>query len=421
MAMMRFMSCFTALRRVVPPGKAVGVVVVALAALTAAAGCAGVLGIDDPDVVGDGGGIMVDAADATADGSGSMVDAADATADGGGSMGDAADAASGPPSCPSGVSSGVDGVTNCGFGGNESCCTSLEVDGGLFYRSYDGTSAYPNSGAPASVSGFRLDKYEVTVGRFRNFVTATQAPSFAIAPFSGKQISLNGGHGLEDILPLPMDASFPPQYESGWLPMWNNQLPTTLSGWQSVLSNCSLATWSSTGGDAKKPINCVSWYEAYAFCIWDGGYLPSEAEWDYAAQGGPGDAGQRAYPWSNPSDSTQIDCSRANFAGGVDGGPCNQSGPNRVGSYSPVGDALWGPSDLAGNVGEWTLDWYSPEYVVPCSDCADLGNAAILDAGHSVRGGSYSDPAAFVRAAYRSSAVSLAGESNIGFRCARAP
>jgi formylglycine-generating enzyme required for sulfatase activity len=52
----------------------------------------------------------------------------------------------------------------------------------------------------------------------------------------------------------------------------------------------------------------MDWYEAYAFCIWDGGFLPTDAEWNYAAAGG---AQQRAYPWSNPPTSLTIDPSYA--------------------------------------------------------------------------------------------------------------
>jgi formylglycine-generating enzyme required for sulfatase activity len=36
---------------------------------------------------------------------------------------------------------------------------------------------------------------------------------------------------------------------------------------------------SSAGSKENLPINCVNWWESYAFCIWDGGFLPSEAEW----------------------------------------------------------------------------------------------------------------------------------------------
>src|SRR5256885_1964087 len=66
--------------------------------------------------------------------------------------------------------------------------------------------------------------------------------------------------------------------------------------------------------NATLPVNCVSWFEAFAFCAWDGGYLPTEAEWNYAAAGG-GD--QRAYPWSVPSGTLLIDVAHANYNPGT--------------------------------------------------------------------------------------------------------
>lgn len=52
----------------------------------------------------------------------------------------------------------------CGPSGNESCCTSLLVPGGTFYRSYDGVT-YTDKSYPATVSDFALDKYEIKIGR----------------------------------------------------------------------------------------------------------------------------------------------------------------------------------------------------------------------------------------------------------------
>ena len=109
---------------------------------------------------------------------------------------------------------------------------------------------------------------------------------------------------------------------------------------------------SSAATGEHQPINCITWYEAYAFCIWDGGFLPSEAEWNYAASGG---SEQRVYPWSSPSMPTTIDCAHANYSP-MGMSPCSTTGPEDVGSDSPTGDGKWGQADLSGNVWEWTLD-----------------------------------------------------------------
>ena len=94
----------------------------------------------------------------------------------------------------------------------ESCCTTLEVAGGAFYRTYDvdpdlGGANWiaPDGGAtgladPATVSTFVLDKYDVTVGRFRQFVNAWNGGAgYTPAAGSGKHTHLNGGKGLLDV------------------------------------------------------------------------------------------------------------------------------------------------------------------------------------------------------------------------------
>jgi formylglycine-generating enzyme required for sulfatase activity len=80
------------------------------------------------------------------------------------------------------------GLSDCGAGSNESCATSLLVAGGMFYRGTDTAN-------PATISDFRLDKYEVTVGRFRKFVDAWVG-GWRPSAGAGKHTHLNGGAGL---------------------------------------------------------------------------------------------------------------------------------------------------------------------------------------------------------------------------------
>lgn len=126
-----------------------------------------------------------------------------------------------------------------------------------------------------------------------------------------------------------------------------------------VKCNSTTQTWTDTpAGNEHRPMNCVSWYEAMAFCVWDGGYLPTEAEWNYAAAGGDQ---QRVYPWSSPAGSlTPVDGSHASYWDGTncvgDGAAgCAVTDLVAVGT-KPLGDGRCGQSDLAGNVAEWVLD-----------------------------------------------------------------
>ena len=64
-----------------------------------------------------------------------------------------------------------------------------------------------------------------------------------------------------------------------------------------------MSTWTiSPGANERKPLNWVSFYIAFAFCVWDDGRLPSEAEWNYAAAGGDEQEGR--YPWGAGLDQT---------------------------------------------------------------------------------------------------------------------
>jgi formylglycine-generating enzyme len=284
------------------------------------------------------------------------------------------DAGNAAPSCQmSGAA-----VTNCGTQG-ESCCTSLAVTGGTFFRSYDnaadggGASLAVDGGPmgetdPATVSSFRLDKYLVTVGRFRQFVMAWNGGAgWLPTAGSGKHSHLNGGMGLN---------ATGGGYEPGWMASDDAYIEPTDANLaceglpvSDLVAGSRYGTWTpSAGAQENLPISCVNWYEAYAFCIWDGGFLPSDAEGGYAAAGG---SDQREYPWGTtaPGTGSLYAIYGCHYPGGS--GTCTG-----VTNIAPVGTAalgagLWGQQDLAGNLWEWSLDWYAP-YVNPCTDCANL-------------------------------------------------
>lgn len=159
------------------------------------------------------------------------------------------------------------------------------------------------------------------------------------------------------------------------------------------------------------PRACITWYEADAYARWRSARLPSEAEWEYAARGVDG----RLFPWGNTFDGTllnycDIGCPNAWRDRQFDDGYA-RSAP--VGSYS--GGRSWvGAYDMAGNVWEWTADWYDAKYhqtsaaVDPAAP--DKGIEKVL------RGGSWNMPYIFSRTAYRDGVLPDSWSSIIGFR-----
>ena len=287
-----------------------------------------------------------------------------------------------PPSCAS-LSD------TCGPSEKESCCAVTAVPGGTYKRNND--AAYP-----ATVSDFWLDRFEITVGRFREFVEAYPAGS---KPTTGA-----GEH--------PLIA------KSGWDSWWDMYLPADQAALKAAVKcESQYQTWTDTAGaNERLPMNCISWYEAFAFCAWDGGRLPTEAEWNYAAAGGDE---QRKYPWSNPPWSQTIDPSYAVYLCQADGNAeCSFADILNVGSMSPKGDGKWEQADLGGNMWEWHLDRNGyGTYPVPCIDCANL-----LDGPFQVaRGGGWnsfpSDQLTFSRIDRHASTHNR----YLGARCARTP
>jgi formylglycine-generating enzyme required for sulfatase activity len=201
-----------------------------------------------------------------------------------------------------------------------------------------------------------------------------------------------------------------------------NEVGAEGAGWNSRMARadrCGIVqesnhTYSVSPGREDYPVTYVSWYDAMGFLRWCGLRLPTEAEWEKAVRGGfyldgdqtkarPNPLPERRYPWGD-EDPNASGVYRCNFDGADDG--FERLAP--VGSFRKFASP-YGVCDLAGNVAEWTLDWYSTSY------------HAGLDGFRMVRGGSWMAVPEGCDAITGATQLPLQESSIMGFRGVRGP
>ncbi|MHC6201859.1 SUMF1/EgtB/PvdO family nonheme iron enzyme [Breznakiellaceae bacterium SP9] len=270
----------------------------------------------------------------------------------------------------------------------------VRIQGGTFMMGSPSSEAGRDSDEVqhrVTVSGFSIEKYEVTVANFRAFVQATGYRTDAET--SGGAYVWIGSEWV-----MKADAN------------WKNPYFTQTEN---------------------SPVTCVSWNDAVNYCNWksrqegltpaytingtnvtwnrsaNGYRLPTEAEWEYACRAGT------TTPFSTGSNITT---NQANYDGNY---PYNG---NAKGTYrqktTPVGSFApnsWGLYDMHGNVWEWCWDWYGSYSSSAQTDPmgAASGSARVC------RGGGCYDDAAYLRSAYRFGSTPTDRYYYLGFRVVR--
>jgi formylglycine-generating enzyme len=223
------------------------------------------------------------------------------------------------------------------------------IPGGTFRMGSDDFYPEERPVHTVSVDGFWMDDHPVTVAEFRRFVKATGYVTTAERPLD----------------PSDYPDADPALLVPGSLVFHQTRGPVPLDDYRQWWRYVPGASWrhpegpgSTLDGRDRHPITQVAFEDAEAYATWAGKALPTEAEWEFAARGGLdgkafvwGDehrpkgrmlanVWQGEFPWQNTLDDGFL-------------------GTSPIRSFPPNGYGLF---DMAGNVWEWTADFYTPRH-----------------------------------------------------------
>jgi len=286
----------------------------------------------------------------------------------------------------------------------------IAIKGGTFHMGSDSHYAEERSAQDVTVDSFCIERYEVTNAQFAQFVKETGYVTVAERPLSAEAFP-----NLPEAKRIPGSVVF--------VQPSKDQPIRELQWWQWVQG----ANWrhptgpsSNIEGKENHPVVHIAIEDAQAFAKWAGKSLPTEAQWEFAARGGLIEA---IYTWGN-----QYSAKKANtWQGPFPVSNTQEDGyfwTAPVGSYPPNGYGLY---DMAGNVWEWTMDWYrighdeKAHHVNPLvsnkDESFDPREPGL--AKHVIKGGSYlcaPNYCSRYRPAAREAEAPDTGTSHIGFR-----
>ncbi len=296
------------------------------------------------------------------------------------------------------------------------------IEGGSFRM---GCEAFYKEEAPVhtvEVDGFWIDSKPVTVREFRHFVRDTDYVTVAERKPDPAEYP-----GIDPRLLVPGSLVFQPT--AGPVPLNDFR-----AWWAFVPGAC----WrrpegpgSDVSGRENHPVVQVANEDAAAYADWVGKQLPSEAEWEFAARGG---LDGTVFTWGD-EDHGGGDL-RANTWQGrfpwENLGAAGYRGTSKVGAFPPNGYGLY---DMAGNVWEWTVDFFTPRHPEEAaSPCCVPSNPRVTSDADSydlqapdshiprkvIKGGSHLCAPEYClryRPAARQGQALDSSTSHIGFRC----